>query len=410
MVRNYSFFKVKIISNRDRLIFVNIQLAVKMESRKNLFWILCGLVILGALAGLGLPILGIFETPDRDRISVGPPPPPPPPEPGETVPLENNFTLEDIGTAIAISPQGNILASVSNDRKINIWNLETGRKEREFQHREGISATSIAISQDERTLAVGWLGDDAIDVWYLENNQEEPSQILPGNNYNPTSIALNPEGNTLVRGNSNGTIQVWNLTEEKLKYAEISGHQEGELSNRVTSLAISPNGQTFASGSNDGKIKIWNLETGKPLYSNLQEHSGQVTSLTISPNGQTLIGSSSDKTITIWNLNSGEPKKTVAGHLSEIASVATSKNGQLLASGSNDGIVKIWNLNTGDLLKTYQLSDYLDESINLIISSNGQTIVIGHVLQTIKIWRIPKLDDNKQLSSKFSISTYNDET
>ncbi|MDY6806755.1 MAG: WD40 repeat domain-containing protein [Cyanobacteriota bacterium] len=368
---------------------------MESETRKTLFSILFGLIVLGAVAGVGLWISPPPRTNETvtEQPETPPPPTTPPTEQGETVALENTLELEGLSNVVAISPLGNILASASDARKIKLWNLDTGTELRSFsfEDREDISrVTSIAISKDERTLAIGWLGNDAIDVWYLELDGTEPSQTLPGQNYNATSIAFDPEGNVLVRGNSNGTIQVWNLIQGTSRNAQFS---EGEVSHRVTSLAISPDGQTFASGSNDGKIKIWNLETGEALHSNLKEDSGSVTSLTISPKGQTPLVSSSDKTITIWNLNSGEPKKRLTGHSSEIGSVATSENGQLLASGDNDGIVKIWDLNTEELLETYKLLDYSGESINLAISSNGQTIVVGRDLITIKIWRIPELDN-----------------
>ncbi|MCL1475093.1 WD40 repeat domain-containing protein, partial [Argonema antarcticum] len=70
----------------------------------------------------------------------------------------------------------------------------------------------------------------------------------------------------------------------------------------VYSVAISPDGQTLVSGSNDKTINIWNLATGN-LIRTLSGHSGYVYSVAISPDGQTLVSGSNDKTIKIWRVS-----------------------------------------------------------------------------------------------------------
>ena len=69
----------------------------------------------------------------------------------------------------------------------------------------------------------------------------------------------------------------------------------------VYSVAISPDGDTLVSGSWDNTIKIWNLTTGK-LQQTLQGHEDNVNSVAISADGNTLFSGSSDGTITLWRL------------------------------------------------------------------------------------------------------------
>ncbi|WP_071782556.1 WD40 repeat domain-containing protein [Planktothrix agardhii] len=68
----------------------------------------------------------------------------------------------------------------------------------------------------------------------------------------------------------------------------------------VYSVAISPDGQTLVSGSKHGEIKIWELSTGRELRT-LTGHSDSVYSVAISPDGQTLV-SCDDGTIKIWRV------------------------------------------------------------------------------------------------------------
>jgi len=74
----------------------------------------------------------------------------------------------------------------------------------------------------------------------------------------------------------------------------LTGHAEA-----VWSVAISPDGQTLVSGSSDKTIKVWDLSTGK-LVRTLTGHTGIVWSVAISPDGQTLVSGSLDKTIKMW--------------------------------------------------------------------------------------------------------------
>ena len=66
----------------------------------------------------------------------------------------------------------------------------------------------------------------------------------------------------------------------------------------VTSVAISPDGQTLVSGSTDDTIKVWDLSTGK-LVRTLTGQKGGVE-IAISPDGQTLVSGSWDHTIKVW--------------------------------------------------------------------------------------------------------------
>ncbi|QYX31454.1 serine/threonine-protein kinase [Sphaerospermopsis torques-reginae] len=67
------------------------------------------------------------------------------------------------------------------------------------------------------------------------------------------SVAISSDGNTLV-GSDDNTIKIWNLATGELK-STLTGHSDS-----VRSLAISPDGRTLVSGSDDNTIKIWRLE------------------------------------------------------------------------------------------------------------------------------------------------------
>ncbi|MFM6280855.1 MAG: WD40 repeat domain-containing protein, partial [Dolichospermum sp.] len=81
----------------------------------------------------------------------------------------------------------------------------------------------------------------------------------------------------------------------------------------VITIAVTPDGKTVISGSNDETIKIWDLVTGTEKLT-FKGHSNSVNAIALTPDGKTVISGSSDNTIKIWNLQTREEQFTLEGH------------------------------------------------------------------------------------------------
>lgn len=202
---------------------------------------------------------------------------------------------------------------------------------------------------------------------------------LTGHSDTVRSLAISPDGQTLVSASHDKTIKIWQLSTGR-EIRTLRGH-----SHYIFTVAISPDGQIIASGSWDDTIKIWQLSTGREIRT-LNDHSGDINSLVISPDGQLLASASDDKTIKIWRLNTGEKIGTLTGHYNWIRSLAISPDGQTLVSSGVDKIIKIWNLSTGREIRA--LTGHSSTICSLAISPDGETLVSGSEDMTIKIWHL----------------------
>lgn len=198
----------------------------------------------------------------------------------------------------------------------------------------------------------------------FSNNREAP-------------IAITPDSQTLVCGNRDGSITLWNLHTGK-RLRTIRGH-----SNSISCIAISQDGQTLVSGSQDKSIKIWNLHTGEEI-STLKGHSKQILSLAISPDSQTLVSGSQEGSIKIWNLQTGKERSALKGNSRFVSSIAISPDSLTLVVGGDEKI-KIWNLQTCKERSSFKAR--YDYGSSVVISPDGETLVSSNG-RTIKLWNL----------------------
>ncbi len=309
--------------------------------------------------------------------------------------------------AIAISPDGQFLASGSNDKTIKLWQLSTGKLVRQlgrwfsghssmvhslafspislnasYQGESGKSATPADLNSG--ILASGsW--DNTIKLWDFNTGKE--IRTLIGHTNWVNSVAFSPDGKLLVSGSADCTIKLWQV-HTGIEIQTLTGH-----SDPVSSVAYSPRTATttknqerqlVASGSNDYTIKLWQAYTGRNICT-LIGHDFFVNCIAFSHDGELIASGSGDNTIKLWHVNTGKEIRILTGHSDSVWSVAFSRDRQFLASGSWDNTIKLWHLHSGREVST--LTGHSSYVRCVAFSPDGQTLVSGGDDDTIKIWR-----------------------
>ncbi|MBE9033707.1 serine/threonine-protein kinase [aff. Roholtiella sp. LEGE 12411] len=288
--------------------------------------------------------------------------------------------------AIAISPDGQLLASGSSDNTIKLWQLGTAKLLRHLgRWSSGHTSMvhSVAFSPREQLLASGsW--DNTIKLWHLHTGRE--IQTLTGHANWVNSVAFSPDGRLLASGSSDNTIKLWHVHTGR-EIQTLTSHYDSVWSVAYSprmAVANSQDEQLLASSSADYTIKLWHVHKDKEIQT-LTGHSFFVNCVAFSFDGQLLASGSADCTIKLWHVHTGREIQTLTGHSNSVWSVAFSQNGQLLASGSWDNTIKLWHVDTGRLIST--LTGHSNYVRSIAFSPDGKTLASGSDDDTIKIWR-----------------------
>ncbi|KIW10247.1 hypothetical protein PV08_11209 [Exophiala spinifera] len=252
--------------------------------------------------------------------------------------------------SVCFSPDGKLLATGAEDKKIRVWDIESKRIRTIFDgHEQDIY--SLDFSRTGRLIASG-SGDKTVRLWDIESNQQVMVLSIEDG---VTTVAMSPDGRFVAAGSLDKSVRVWDCSSgyliERLEGPQ--GHKDS-----VYSVAFSPSGRELVSGSLDKTIKMWELSAQRgiiPSASNgkdgkcirtFEGHKDYVLSVCLTPGGEWVMSGSKDRGVQFWDPNTGNAQMMLQGHKNSVISVAPCPTGHLFATGSGDMKARIWQYTT----------------------------------------------------------------
>ncbi|MGF1934242.1 MAG: eIF2A-related protein [Nostoc sp. ChiQUE02] len=314
---------------------------------------------------------------------------------------------KDKVTSISISPDGQMIASGSEDQTVKLWSL----KIRNFTNSDNSGVSNLSFSPDGQLVASVsnnnklhlWQSDGTLRTTILGSNsefnfsgnsqmlasasQDSTLQLWRSNGSFITTLkgkyidgSFSTDGRTIALVKDDNSVEL--LTSDGKHIKNLLGHKD-----EIYLIRFSPDGETLATASNDKTIKIW--RRNGDLIKTLEGYSRPINNIEFSFHGETLVVSDQDnednQTLKFLQQNGKSRTLKVDDH----DSVTFSPDGEILAIRKTDGDTQKIELRrmSGNLITTFQIQD-ANKSIYIVgFTRDSQTIVTYYNEQNkVQFW------------------------
>jgi RNA polymerase sigma factor (sigma-70 family) len=247
---------------------------------------------------------------------------------------------------LTFSPDGSILAAGGDDLSVQLWEVATGKKLRQWSWPKGkdphACVDDMAFTPDGKMLATAGLRSNEVLLWDVQTGARlgrAPHPMAKG-------VIFAPDGRMLVSAGWDQSVRWWSMPDLKpvdaVSLPDQNGVARSRPDPRLQAIARSPDGRLLATIGLDGAFRIWDAMSRKLLRS-FPAVKGQCN-VAFSPDGQWLTAGGYHGEVGLWDVWTGEQILKLAGHPARIQCVAFGPDGRTLLTGSDDRTVLVWDL------------------------------------------------------------------
>jgi len=193
---------------------------------------------------------------------------------------------------VVVSTDGRTIVAADDGGSIVVVDGDSLEPRAAAEH--GADVAALAISPDGALLASGG-DDDLVRLWRTADLR--PAGRLEGHIGKVGALAFSPDGGLLASGADDATVRLWDPRGQR-PVATLTGHTDF-----VLGLGFSPDGHRLVSTGEDASMILWDVEhrvaIGHPLHT---ASAGFVEDLKVSPDGLT-VATVQGPDVVLWDVD-----------------------------------------------------------------------------------------------------------
>nr|MCH9741287.1 caspase family protein [Campylobacterota bacterium] len=309
---------------------------------------------------------------------------------------------------VQFHPKSNTLIAYGNSDTIIFYDAKT------LKNLGGIESKNdkifaIAISNDGQYLATG--GDDGyVEIWNL--NSYQLLHRMKNSSDDTFALAFSSDNSKLASAGESEVVDIWNVNAGQ-QIAQLEGHTDD-----INSISFIDYDRKLVSSAEDKKVKIWDVIKKRELYSYVgpsneygdihKAKSFDDHTILTTTDVETATGNSRNRNgPPVWSYpikvkdNQGNVLNEFDQHRGPVTAIDIAKDRSYLASISEDKTIRLWDLEHKSHITNIVLSDK-GHSVSINASGNLLAAVEGE--KTIKVWQINNAY-SQNIGSQNSVST-----
>ena len=249
--------------------------------------------------------------------------------------LEAHSSLHDANV-----PKGTpFVLDADNSREFRKWMVGDSQP-RSFPHLHTGVPFSLVFGLDGKTLAGEYWSK--VMLWDITQPSSQPSCFdLPGSDY---GVSVSLQGKIYATGRDGTIAKGWDIGNNETPVATFTLPDEksplAEQEWQVSTAAFAPTSNLLACGDSEGTLYVWDVQQQRIQHA-FKAHDGWIKSMAFSPNEKRLISIRSTGPVArLWDAESGEPIETFP---ERIDAFAFSPCSTLIALGKGKEIL-LWDI------------------------------------------------------------------
>ncbi|KAL8825038.1 MAG: hypothetical protein Q9191_004659 [Dirinaria sp. TL-2023a] len=289
---------------------------------------------------------------------------------------------------IELSPNGRLLASISNDVAIRVWDVSERKGLGKFGGHSDPNQT-IAFSPDTTRAVSVSIKSKILQVWDVIN--AKCLHTLQGHHAEIFSFDISRNSMFVASGSRDTTVRIWELSHGRCLHI-LKGH-----TGLIQEVLFSQSNRRLASISRESggyekktkyEIRIWDVVSGQCLSILRGSAANTLCSAIFSTDSKLLVCYFYEDSTKIWDTISGACLQTIehrrSSSLYNLVSIGLSHDNKWLACESNNFMVDVWDVSSGKNIK--QCAGHVSEITSICFSYDHKYLASSSLDETIKVW------------------------